>query len=125
MEPDPVTGHRTGWLPLGPHDYWHHEVAGVAETLADGTYELCGPKISGNPEGYESHRLIRHGEHVVVAMTHRPLTFDAIREFLAAYEAEGIVFHHSDGERMAKVKRHDFGIAWGNTTAHKRLRESA
>src|SRR6266702_8530239 len=51
--PNEHTGHWPGWLPGGdgPEDRWHREAwTQQSETLPDGTYELLGPKIQGNPE---------------------------------------------------------------------------
>ncbi len=48
QDPDPVTGHLPGWLPVGdgPEDKWHREAwQAQFPWLRDGTYELCGPKI--------------------------------------------------------------------------------
>lgn len=117
---DEITGKIMGWLLVGdgPEDRWHREAwerelqAGVA--LPDGTYELIGPKIQGNPECAPCHVLIRHGlEHLMDA----PRTFEALRVYLAARNhagdgIEGIVWHHPDG-RMAKIKTKDFGIKRG------------
>lgn len=116
----------TGWFPVtdGPEDVWHREgfeksltTLGLSD-LPDGTYELVGPKIQGNPEGFEEHRLIRHEAAGVLVDV--PRTFDGLREWFAGRNAEdrhgargrtieGIVFHHPDG-RMAKIKSRDFGI---------------
>lgn len=72
----------------------------------DGTYELCGPKIDGNPEGFPEHVLIRHGH---TELPQAPRTFDGLRAWLAERDIEGIVFHHADG-RMCKIKTKDFGL---------------
>ena len=42
---------KPGWFPVGegPEDRYHRE-GWVAFTGIDGTYELCGPKLQGNPE---------------------------------------------------------------------------
>lgn len=106
--PDPVTGHWPGWLPVTPSDTWHME---ADETLCipervDGTFELCGPKINGNPERLTHHCLIRHG---TVIYHDVPLTFDGIKEWLQNDNIEGLVWHHPDG-RMVKIKGKDFGI---------------
>lgn len=118
---DPVTGHWPGWLlvnPEKPEDRWHVEVISAVDAitgsqrylaLPDGTYELCGPKINGNHEKLEKHTLIPHGRHPVDA----PRAFAPLREWLAANEMEGVVWHHSDG-RMCKIKRRDFGLLWGS-----------
>lgn len=103
---DPVTGHMPGWLAVGdgPEDRWFR--AGHNPELADGTYELCGPKVQGNPEGLERHQLIPHGKHY---LPDAPRTFVAIRDYLAARNMEGIVWRHPDG-RMVKIKAKDFGL---------------
>ena len=111
-EPDANTGHWPGWLIVGtgPDDARHreaHEAAGCL--LADGTYELCGPKVQSNPERYETHLLIRHGSEVLVDA---PRTYDALCSYLANKDIEGIVWHHEDG-RMVKIKGKDFGLKRG------------
>lgn len=106
QEYDPVTGHMPGWILVGsgPADQWHREAP--LDGLADGTYELVGPKVQGNPEHFERHTLIRHGVDVLDA----PRTFDALRDYFATAGMEGIVWHHADG-RMVKIKAKDFGVA--------------
>lgn len=120
-EVDEATGKQQGWVPVGggPEDKYHreaiahgHAVSGIPhlmmlETLfKDGTYELVGPKIQGNPEGAEAHWLVEHGaEHVPDC----PRNFDGIREYLRSANIEGIVWHHEDG-RMVKIKAKDFGF---------------
>ena len=104
QDPDPKTGHWPGWLPVGdgPDDRWHREA--VKPGLPDGTYELVGPKIQGNPEGYQVHELVPHG---VETLYDAPRTFAALKDYLIARSIEGIVWHHPDG-RMVKIKRKDF-----------------
>jgi hypothetical protein len=115
QEPDPTTGHWPGWVPVGggPEDRWHLEAwrsfaSRTGRILGDGTYELCGPKIQGNPEGFNQHELIGHG---VGFFEDAPRTFDALREWFAndVTDIEGLVWHHPDG-RMVKIKLRDFGI---------------
>lgn len=105
QDPDPVTGHRPGWLPVsnGPEDRWHRE---AFNGEPDGTYELCGPKIQSNGEGLKQHTLIRHGE---TYLPDAPRTFNELREWFVGRDIEGIVWHHPDG-RMVKIKAKDFGI---------------
>lgn len=107
--PDPVTGHWPGWLPIGdgPDDKWHREAwEGWAKyaPVPDGTYELCGPKVQGNPEGFDFHILVPHGS---IVLDDDPRTFETIRDHLKDAGIEGIVWHHPDG-RMVKIKRSDF-----------------
>lgn len=106
---DPITGHWPGWVPVGTEadSHWHR-IATKNYKWSDGTYELIGPKINGNPHGVESHVLMPHGE---VALPMFPRTYAAIAAALAELRYEGVVWHHADG-RMAKVKRKDFGLRW-------------
>lgn len=107
------TGHWPGWIPVkdDPGDKWHRAAFGVTPDLEDGTYELIGPKVQGNPHEVPSHQFIRHGAIVIFPDVTRD--FDSIRAWLAEHKVEGIVWHHPDG-RMAKIKRRDFGIKWNN-----------
>jgi hypothetical protein len=110
-EPDPITGHWPGWLAVGdgPDDQYHQEALANATDLSDGTYEMVGPKVQGNPEGYEAHELIPHGADEIRDVD--PRSYDALAEFFSTNAIEGIVWWHEDG-RMAKVKRRDFGFEW-------------
>lgn len=105
---DDTTQKVMGWVPVGggPEDRWHRE-AFERGPFRDGTYELVGPKIQGNPEGQDQHRLMRHDE--LAYDTDVPRDFDGLRDWLAGRDIEGLVFHHDDG-RMAKIKLRDFGI---------------
>lgn len=112
QEPDPNTCHWPGWLVVGegPEDRWFREaIANCPDLLhADGTYELCGPKVGGNKERYDRHELVRHG---VVKYSNFPRSFEQIKTELRDLAIEGIVWHHPDG-RMVKIKRKDFGFKW-------------
>lgn len=108
---DPVTGHWPGWLPVGdgPEDQWHRQAweDGPGSRRVNGTYELVGPKVQGNPYDMERHELWYHGASTLDA----PRDFVGIREYLEEVPIEGIVWHHDDG-RMVKIKARDFGIRW-------------
>ena len=62
-EPDEKTGHHPGWVPVGdgPEDRWFRGATVHSRIFTgghpDGTYELCGPKVQGNPEGFDSQRI--------------------------------------------------------------------
>jgi len=104
---DENTGKRVGWLEVDftdPSDKYHVEVYGPG--LPDGTYELIGPKIQGNPECVEQHMLIKHENAEIFPDC--PRTFNGLRVWLKDKDIEGIVFHHPDG-RMGKIKKKDFG----------------
>jgi len=107
VDSDMKTETWIGWAPVGdgPEDRWHREAAGGDE--GDGTYELLGPKIQGNPEHKESHVLIKHGSVGFAAQP--PRDFALLHSWLDGKDIEGIVWHHPDG-RMAKIKSRDFGF---------------
>lgn len=110
QDPDPVTGHWPGWLKVddeAKEDKWFREGFANADIneLFDGTYELIGPRINGNPEGKLTHHLVPHGDEILDA----PRTFDDLREWFKTQDIEGIVWHHPDG-RMVKIKKKDFGL---------------
>lgn len=114
QEPDPITKHWPGWLPVGdgPEDRWHREAWNWLThenelTLADGTYELVGPKVQGNPEKFPKHDLLCH--QAAVPVPDCPRDFERLKEFLRDAPLEGIVWHHPDG-RMVKIKKRDFGF---------------
>lgn len=110
QDPDPNTGHWPGWVPVNdsPADQWHREAWQDGAGFEDGTYELIGPKVQGNPYHCGHHALLPHGAEQIANC---PRDFTGIREFLAAAGIEGIVWHHPDG-RMVKIKSRDFGIKW-------------
>ena len=110
---DPNTGKQQGWMITGegPEGKWHREAWLTYKQLhgckpPDGTYELCGPKVQGNPEGFEVHTLVPYG---ALTIPHCPTDFEELKEFFTHACIEGIVWHHEDG-RMVKIKGKDFGI---------------
>lgn len=120
IEHDETTGKTVGWEPIEQSSFakYHTEaLAYLVDTypirapVADGTYELVGPRVNGNPERLEEHLLVRHG--YLAAVDHHELKtfqrdFDRARDWLLAHDQwEGVVWHHPDG-RMAKLKRKDF-----------------
>ena len=110
--PDDETGHWPGWLPAGegPQYQWQRKAfESMPIPVLDGTYEVCGPHIQGNPEGFDHDILIRHGGEVVPEFVDRPLSFSMLAERLKGLDIEGIVWRHPDG-RMAKIKKRDFGL---------------
>jgi hypothetical protein len=117
QDPDPVSGHWPGWMPVGdgPEDKYHREAMewytkewGVPP---DGTYELVGEKINGNPENIDGHQLWRHGGE---SIENFPRSYDEIKQYFETMSRpymEGVVWYHEDG-RMVKIKRRDFGLKW-------------
>lgn len=118
-EPDLVTGHWPHWIPVGdePSSKYHREAWEGRRSesgeviIPDGTYELCGPKFSANPEGLALHTFIRHGEMAVRVIR----TFETLRTFLQGLRHEGLVFWREPGNvkaPMCKFRRSDFGLPW-------------
>ncbi|MBP2330298.1 hypothetical protein JOF56_010683 [Kibdelosporangium banguiense] len=107
VQQDPATGKTVGWEPAGLSPFakvFDQAIAGEPD-LPAGTYELCGPKVNGNPEGYEGHRLVRHETAEVLADV--PRDYDGLMAWLLDHpQYEGLVWHHPDG-RMAKLKYRD------------------
>jgi hypothetical protein len=127
---DDTTGKSQGWVSVGdgPEDQYHREAweswrltaevePGVMFPPLDGTYELIGPKVQGNPEGYSAHVLISHATETPFDPTtpEPPRDYDGLAKWMrstATHEnIEGIVWHwpQPDGTvKMAKLKRRDF-----------------
>jgi hypothetical protein len=105
IETDENTGKTVGWEPHDQSGFAKFINEAVADELPpDGTYELVGPKIQGNPEHYATHELVPHG---VFALPSFPRDFEELRDVMQVTEFEGIVWWHPDG-RMAKLKKRDF-----------------
>jgi|SRR3990167_3797483 len=115
QEADSITGHHPHWLKCS-HDknedkYFFDGFNSLAELngIKDGTYELIGEKVQGNPELIEGHHLVKHGGKVLLGLIH-PLTFENLKDYLSVVDIEGIVFHHKTDGRMCKLRKKDFGI---------------
>lgn len=112
-EVDPNTGKQQGWIEVGwgNEDRYHREAIKSGDPdkvdLPNGTYELVGPKVQGNPEYYEKHALVSHDE--AEALKDAPRSFGELKAWFADRDVEGIVWHHPNG-RMVKIKKKDFGL---------------
>lgn len=138
QEPDETTGHWPHWVPVGdePDSRWHREAWAATEMrldggglvpgatsgdpLPDGTYELCGPRLQGNPQCLTSHTLLPHGAQVVpwemlfhgATEVDAPYAFQELRRYLEEHPRhEGLVFKHPDGQ-MCKIRRDDYRMPW-------------
>jgi len=105
---DEVTGKVVGWVPAEQspfHRYFAEALPRIGCSPYFGTYELCGPKVNGNPEKLAVHHLFRH--HDAQRLAGVPRDFDSLLEWLLAHcQWEGVVWQHADG-RMAKLKVRD------------------
>ena len=119
QDPDEITGHWPHWVKCdrnNPADKYHFEAFDklcqeISSEFIDGTYELCGEKIQGNPEHITGHEFIRHGCEILDDCV--DYSFEGLKNYLSNPELdiEGIVFHHkcNDG-KMCKIRKCDFGI---------------
>ena len=105
---DLVTGKTVGWEPIEQSSFIK-AFRGVANLpVRPGTYELCGPKVQGNPEHFEEHRLISHAFAEVPPPANRAPK-DLV-DLVSLRGWEGIVWHWAqpDGTvKMAKLKVRD------------------
>lgn len=110
QKPDEKSGHFPHWILCDRNDNsnkYHFEAFDKLENKEDGTYELCGEKVQGNPEKIKGHELIKHGIEVLIVPY---LTFEGMRTYLENHDIEGIVFHHSENDKMCKIRKTDFGL---------------
>ncbi len=106
----PALTSTVGWEPIESSPFYKYFLQAIQDKEDDylvGTHELCGPKINGNPEGFDHHVLIDHAAAEIIDIPDR--SYDSLHARLTQpdWTYEGIVFHHPDG-RMAKIKRKDF-----------------
>lgn len=117
QEPDLITGHHPHWVKCDAskaEDKYFIEAfkkleANLMWTLEDGTYELIGEKIQGNPEKITGHQLVKHGSEILFIDDY---SFDGLKEYLSnpLNDIEGIVFHHISDDRMCKLRKCDFNV---------------
>lgn len=101
---DEITGKLMGWEPIEQSSYAKAFASVAFYPRWPGTYELCGPKVQGNPERYEKHQLVNH-ERAELA-NYDGLSPKARVLAVKLMGWEGVVWHHPDG-RMAKLKVRD------------------
>lgn len=107
VQADDETGKVMGWIPMEDSGWQKYHAEALSDLVEPqiGTYELCGPKVNGNPEKFGRHTLVLHAE--AEQYPDAPRDFDGLATWLHAREFEGLVWHHADG-RMAKIKSKDF-----------------
>ena len=111
QEADLITGHHPHWLKCERsknEDKYFFEGFDNLDNKKDGTYELIGEKVQGNPEKIKGHMLVRHG---VVKLSLEDDSFEYLKQYLEQADIEGIVFHHKSDSRMCKLRKSDFGIS--------------
>jgi hypothetical protein len=103
-ETDGVTGKTVGWEPIEQSPFVKAFRSVEDVPTEPGTYELCGPKVNGNPEKFPGHVLVPHGEFV---LHNAPRDYEGLAEYLASADIEGIVWHRGNGD-LVKIKKRDF-----------------
>jgi hypothetical protein len=112
-EEDQVTHKTVGWIDATESSYAHQWADVLIKQNQDDpsfrwkedvTYELCGPSVNGNPEGFEHDVLVEHGQHMMFDV---PTDFEGLKAYLEYFRGEGVVWWAQDGRR-AKIKRKDF-----------------
>lgn len=106
LQADVETGKKVGWVPVYHDDKWHLEGIKQTPLAKPGTYELCGPKVQGNPEGLVVHAMLSHADAEVFKDV--PRDWMGMSEFFRDFPHEGLIFCHPKG-LLAKIKRKDFG----------------
>jgi hypothetical protein len=115
-ETDSYTGSTFGLEPINQSGFakMFREAAGD-QKLAPGTYELCGPKINGNPEGLTSHQLMPHGSETATDIPDmrtvpKEEAYETLKSVFAGYKErgiEGVVWWGENGKRT-KLRVKDF-----------------
>ena len=117
-ETDPFTGHMFGVEPMEQSGFkamLQEALPATGKTLEPGTYELCGPKVNGNPEGFDTHVLIRHGAEVLPVIPNMQTVnpaeaFVLLKEIFTELKeqgVEGVVWWGADDKRV-KLRVKDF-----------------
>lgn len=106
---DMVTGKSFGWVRVTKQDkhHWEAYTDMLGEGPEDGTYELIGPKVQGNPENEPDHILVKHSEAELYEGV--PRSYEGLKAWLVPRDIEGLVFYAPDG-RMAKIRKKDFAL---------------
>lgn len=114
---DPTTKKTFGWVPIAQSPFYKYFIEAFEglENRYLGTYELCGPKVNGNPENYKTHTLVHHWSteqisNVQVLDIHDlsvEEAYGALKATLDYMPVEGVVWYGM-GHGMAKLKRKDF-----------------
>lgn len=114
---DSTTKKTFGWEPVEQSPFYKHFLeaeAGLPNRYL-GTYELCGPKVNGNPEKFKNHRLVHHWSTELLADVHVldihemsvEDAYEALKATLSYMPVEGVVWYGM-GHGMVKLKHKDF-----------------
>ena len=107
-EPAP-NGSFPVWIPVIESDKFHLEAFNKQDSWDDGTYELVGPKVNGNKDGYSEHLLIKHGYEIVDLES---VDYEYLKQWIESHQLEGLVFKCNKTGLMTKLRRKDFKFKW-------------
>lgn len=114
-KPDLVTYHHPHWVKIEaekPEDKFHIEAFNaLTNKPEDGTYELIGSKVNGNPYEINHHILVKHGMEILNVPDR---SLQGIKSFLETLYGEGIVFYNEETGEMAKFRKKDVSLSWGH-----------
>lgn len=101
----------TGWISVGNAESPLFETITAdiqaGRKFAPGTYELCGPGIKDNHEGFDQVGLIKHD---LITYLRCPRVLDDLIMFMIQHPSEGLVWKY--GEQYCQLTRHDVGLPW-------------
>lgn len=117
-ETDAFTGHMFGVEPMAQSSFktvLEEALDAADKPLEPGTFELCGPKVNGNPEGFDTHILIRHGSEILPVIpdmrTVNPdEAFGLLKDIFAELKTQGVegVVWWGEGDKRVKLRVKDF-----------------
>jgi hypothetical protein len=122
-EPDPITGQHPHWVPTEgkPQYKWFNHTMDKFGPYEDGTYELCGSKIGGDPEatGEKAFAISHTDPHLLLELPSE-LNKTTLREMIEGNPYEGIIFKNANGD-YCKLRRFDFMLKGFNKIVNESL----
>lgn len=114
-----------GWIPIESSSFWamwkeayfdqvpySDFLFGTEIGFDPGTYELMGPRITGNKEKLKQHWLMPHKHSPQLAeltvLDPPDITYDRLFPIFETYDYEGCVWYSLDKTKMTKLRVNDF-----------------
>lgn len=122
VETDSNTNKTFGWIPIQESPFnkffleaveqepFESDLYGRKISYEPGSYELIGPKINGNPENMQGHRLVSHKRSPILDNLNQiNYSFTAFKRILPHLPCEGVIWYGPEG-KLAKLKGKDFRV---------------
>jgi len=117
-ETDSITGHSFGVEPMNQSSFKKFILEALKNfegELTEGTFELVGPRVQGNPENFEKHMLIPHGTEIATEIPNmleinKEEAHSVLKEIFTDFKnrgIEGVVWAGAEGKRV-KLRVKDF-----------------